>query len=67
MEQDSLKPLKETVMTRDECTEEEFEMMLEGALQDYNAGDDPEEVVADWFGLEPDYVFDFLELAAKRH
>lgn len=25
----------------------------------YN-GEDPEEVLSDWFGLEPDYIFDLI-------
>lgn len=53
--------LKEVLMRRDGLTEEEAEEQIEEARQAVMDGDDPEEVLADWFGLEPDYVFDLLE------
>ncbi len=52
--------LKEVLMRRDRLTAEEADNMIEGARQDVREGADPEEVLADWFGLEPDYVFDLL-------
>ena len=61
---DSIGTIKETVMRRDGCTAEEFDLMLEGALEDFDDGSDPEEILSDWFGLEPDYVMEFLELAS---
>lgn len=44
-------------LSREEAAEE-IEAAREAVLLD---GEDPEEVLADWFGLEPDYVFDLLE------
>lgn len=62
--EDSLGTIKETVMKRDGCSSDEFDLMLEGAIEDFDNGDSPEEILADWFGLEPDYVMEFLEIAA---
>lgn len=64
--EDELEPIKSIIMRRDGATSEDFDMMLEGALRDFDEGMDPEEILSSWFGLEPDYVFELLELAAKR-
>lgn len=54
--------LLEVLMRRDGLSREEA---AEGIAEARDAvlldGEDPEEVLADWFGLEPDYVFDLLE------
>lgn len=47
-------------MERDDCTfEEALELFNEAraALEDY---EDPEDVLQDLLGLEPDYIFDLL-------
>ena len=53
--------LLEVLMRRDglsrEEAAEEIAQARDAVLLD---GEDPEEVLADWFGLEPDYVFDLL-------
>jgi len=53
--------LKEVLMRRDGMEAEEADELIEEAQQAVMDGDDPEEVLANWFGLEPDYVFDLLE------
>jgi len=53
--------LKEVLMRRDGMEAEEADELIEEAQQAVMDGDDPEEVLADWFGLEPDYAFDLLE------
>ena len=52
--------LKQCIMRRDGLSEDEADSMIEGARQDVREGADPEEVLLDWFGLEPDFVFDLL-------
>ena len=51
------------LMKRDGMTKKEAEKMLLDAREAFDPGlDDPEEVLAYEFGLEPDYIFDFLGL-----
>lgn len=52
--------IKEILMRRDGLSGDEADSMLEGARQDVREGADPEEVLMDWFGLEPDWVFELL-------
>lgn len=49
------------LMERDGVEIGEAQEMLEEARKLVREGADPEEVLADEFGLEPDYVFDLLE------
>jgi hypothetical protein len=56
-----MKSLKETIMRRDELTSEEADAMIEEAKAQVLEGEDPEEVLMNDFGLEPDYVFDLLD------
>lgn len=37
------------------------ELLEEAREAVYADGEDPEEILADWFGLEPDYLMDLLE------
>ena len=55
--------LKKTLMQRDELSEEVADELIELAAQRVREGEDPEEVLEDEFGLEPDYVFDLLAAA----
>ena len=48
------------LMRRDGMERDEAEDLLQDARAAVEEGEDPEEVLADWFGLEPDYVFDLL-------
>jgi hypothetical protein len=53
--------LKQVLMRRDGLSEEDADCAISDAAEEVLAGADPEEVLADSFGLEPDYVFDLLE------
>ncbi len=48
------------LMKRDGMERDEAEDLLRDARAAVEDGEDPEEILADWFGLEPDYVFDLL-------
>ena len=48
------------LMKRDGMERDEAEDLLWEAIVAVGEGEDPEEILADWFGLEPDYVFDLL-------
>ena len=50
------------IMDRDDMTRSEAMEMLAEAREMIAEGEDPEEVLYDYFGLEPDYVFDLLEI-----
>jgi hypothetical protein len=55
------KTLKEVLMSRDNMTEEEADEAIKDARdQILNEGTDPEEVLMNEFGLEPDYTEDLL-------
>jgi hypothetical protein len=56
-----MKSLKETIMERDELTSAEADELIGIARQRiYEENDDPEEVLHEEFGLEPDYIFDLI-------
>lgn len=48
------------LMRRDEMTRADAEAMLEDAKQRVSDGEDPEEILYEDFGLEPDYIFQLL-------
>ena len=48
------------LMRRDGMERDDAEDLLRDARAAVEEGEDPEDVLADWFGLEPDYVFDLL-------
>ena len=48
------------LMDRDGMERDDAEDLLRDARAAVEEGEDPEEILADWFGLEPDYVFDLL-------
>ena len=50
----------EILMERDQMTLQEASELLEDARSAIADGDDPEEVLSDWFGLEPDYIFSLV-------
>lgn len=52
--------LKLAIMTRDELSEREAERLINEAKNEIQKGADPEEILEDYFGLEPDYIFDLL-------
>lgn len=55
-----METLLEVLMRRDELTREEAQEWIDEAREAVTNGADPEEVLHDEFGLEPDYVFDLL-------
>lgn len=52
--------LKDVLMRRDGMTSEEADEAIKEAKQAVFEGEDPEEVLLDHFGLEPDYFWDIL-------
>jgi len=53
--------LKTTIMRRDNLSSDEADNLINEAKQEVNNGADPEEVLYNYFGLEPDYIFDLLD------
>lgn len=49
-----------TIMRRDGVSREDAKQMLAEAREEVMNGADPEDVLAETFGLEPDYVMDLL-------
>jgi len=56
--------LKATIMRRDGLTEEEADAQIKEARDDMNErlanGEMPEDICEEYFGLEPDYIFDLI-------
>ena len=56
--------IKEVLMRRDNMSEEEADELIEEAKEDLmkrlKAGEYPDDICQDWFGLEPDYIFDLM-------
>ena len=57
-----MESLIEVLMRRDELTKDEAVALIEDAKQQVRDGGDPEEILQDEFGLEPDYFFDLIDL-----
>lgn len=55
--------LKQILMERDGLTEIEAEDILNDLGDLVLAGENPEELLLDELGLEPDYLFDLMEYA----
>ena len=55
-----MKDLKTTMMERDNLTASEVDEMIADARARILTGEDPEEILLEDFGLEPDYLFDIL-------
>jgi hypothetical protein len=56
-----MRSLKDTIMTRDGLSADEADDMIADARkQVLEDGVDPEDVLLDDFGLEPDYILDLL-------
>ncbi len=53
--------LKQVIMRRDDMSSEEADELIREAREAIDDGEDPEEVLAEFFGLEPDYIFDLLK------
>lgn len=55
-----MKTLKEVLMERDGLTSKEAQNLITEARNRVMGGEDPEEILEEEFGLEPDYIFDLL-------
>jgi hypothetical protein len=55
-----MESLLKVLMRRDGLLREEALQQIAMAKAEVLEGADPEEVLADWFGLEPDYLYDLL-------
>lgn len=56
-----LQSIKEILVERDGLSESEAVEQIEGAKERVLEGEDPEEILLEEFGLEPDYLFDLLD------
>lgn len=56
-----LESLKQVLMRRDGMTSSEADAAIAEARELVEAGEDPEDVLEDEFGLEPDYIWDLIE------
>lgn len=52
--------LVQVLMDRDGLNRDEAERLVADARREVEDGEDPEEILHDWFGLEPDYIYDLL-------
>jgi len=55
-----LTELHRVLMRRDEMSAEEADEMIQEARERVEVGEDPEDILYEEFGVEPDYVFDLL-------
>ena len=59
-----METIKEVLMRRDKLSEDDAEELIQSAKADLSdrleRGEMPQEICADWFGLEEDYVFELL-------
>lgn len=53
--------IKKILIERDGMTSHEAEDLLLALGMEVHAGADPEEILIDDLGLEPDYIFDLME------
>lgn len=56
-----MKTLKQVLMRRDKLSSDEADEAIAEAKELVAAGEDPEDVLYNEFGLEPDYIFDLLD------
>jgi AmiR/NasT family two-component response regulator len=56
--------IKTILMQRDGMTEQEADELIADAQTDMNErlanGEMPDDICEEWFGLEPDYIFELL-------
>lgn len=55
-----METLKQVLMRRDRLSADEADYQIEEARQEVADGADPEELLEDMFGLEPDYILDLI-------
>jgi len=54
--------IKTVIMRRDGISAAEADEMIAEAKERVYEGEDPEEVLSEEFGLEPDYIFDLIDI-----
>ena len=52
--------LRKIIITRDNMEETDFDDLIQEARDMFIEGEDPDEILSDLFGLEPDYIFDLI-------
>lgn len=52
--------LKQVIMRRDDMSSEEADELINEAKEELAEGGDPEEILAEYFGLELDYIMDLF-------
>jgi len=61
-----MQSLKSTLIGRDGITEEQADEWIAEAKQDLQerleAGEYPMDICEEWFGLEPDFIMDLIEI-----
>jgi len=60
----TIKSLKETIMERDGIDSDEADDLIAEARACVQEGDDPQDILEEYFGLEPDYIFDLIDWTA---
>ncbi len=50
----------QVLMRRDEMGRVDAMDLIRAAREEVGEGGDPEEICEEWFGLEPDYIFDLI-------
>lgn len=55
-----MESLMQVLIRRDQMTQEEALEAIQDARDRVMEGEDPEEILHEEFGLEPDYVFDII-------
>lgn len=64
-----MESIKEILMRRDGMTSDEADDMIADAQEDFddriNDGELPYDFCKDWFGLEPDYLIEFMNFYIK--
>jgi hypothetical protein len=56
-----MKRLKQILMERDGLSSTEADLLITQARQMVYEGEDPEEILYEEFGLEPDYTWELIE------
>ena len=59
-----METIKEILIRRDGMTGKEADKLIQSARDDMNSrledGEMPDDICADYFGLEPDYIFELI-------
>jgi len=60
----TIKSLKATIMERDGIDSDEADDLIAEARACVEEGEDPQDILEEYFGLEPDYIFDLIDWIA---